>query len=402
MPALFVAVVFAQLGTAFPVSGASYATASRLVSPLVAFVTAWVLVLALLLFAMPLMAAGFAIYTMQLVPPGAMEPGRRDLVMLALALSSVAFFTLLNLARIRWMMWVQSVLTVMAIAALLVFGAGGILFGEVSNTRPLFPGGPWPILAAVVPAYIMYSGVNAITEMGGETADPGRTIPRIMGISIAILVVVYSAITYAIVALLPYRTLAEGSVTDAAAVFMGRGPAIAVMATGAVCAAVTTMNGVIAFISRDIMQIARQGALPAGLARVSERSGTPARAVLVVGAISAAGLVLLAILGEKSAVRVASVVSQGFMLMSILASVAILRLPRVFPERYAAAGFRLRSPYLEIFTIGTIVIFSTLLVIGWIQDPATLLAFGILVATGLAYHLVRRPRRVPADTPLDE
>ncbi|MDD5495015.1 MAG: APC family permease [Dehalococcoidia bacterium] len=390
IPALFIAMVFAQLGTAFPMTGATYISVGRLVSPLASFLMVWILVLAIFLFAMPLMAGGFAIYFMQLLPLGGMSPDMKDILLGILALLCLIFFTVLNTFEIKWMIWFQSISVAIAIIALLVFGIGGLIFGNPANVIPMFPKGFWAVIVAIVPAYVMYTGVNAITEMGGETKEPRKSIPRILLVSLVLLVIIYCAISYAIVALLPYQTLTEGSVTEAAAKFLDPTFALVFMAIGAVLAAVTTVNGGIAFLSRDIMALARNHVLPAGLGRVSKKFNTPSRAVILAGAMSVLGLVLLVVIGMKNVVRIASVFSQGFMLMSLLACVAMLLLPSRIPERYQAASFKLKGFWLYFFTIGGIIIFGSLILIGWFQDPFSALVFGILVVTGLVYYYSRR------------
>ncbi len=390
IPALFIAVVFAQLGTSFPMTGATYISVGRLVSPLVSFLMVWLLVLAIFMFAMPLMAGGFGIYLMQLLPLGGMSADMKDILLGVLALACLIFFTVLNVFQIKWMMWFQSIATGMAILALLVFGIGGVIFGNTANVVPMFPNGFWAIIAAIVPAYVMYTGVNAITEMGGETKNPRKSIPRILGISLVLLVIIYCAISYAITALLPYQTLTEGSVTEAAAKFLNPAFALVFMAVGAIMAAVTTVNGGIAFLSRDVMALAKNRVLPAGLGRISPKFGTPSRAVILAGSLSVLGLVLLVVIGMKNVVRIASVFSQGFMLMSLLACLAMLLLPRKMKERYDAASFKLKGFWLYFFTIGGMILFGTLIIIGWYQDPFSALVFFILVATGLIYYYLRR------------
>ncbi len=390
IPALFIAVVFAQLGTSFPMTGATYISVGRLVSPLVSFLMVWILVLAIFLFAMPLMAGGFAVYFMQLLPLGNMSPDLKDIIMGVLALLCLIFFTVLNIFKIKWMMWFQSICTALAIITLLVFGIGGLIFGNTANVVPMFPKGFWAIIAAIVPAYVMYTGVNAITEMGGETKNPRKNIPRILIVSLLLLLFIYCSISYAIVALLPYQSLTEGSMTEAAAKFLNPTFALFFMAVGAIMASITTVNGGIAFLSRDIMALARNLVFPAGLGRISKRFNTPSNAVILAGALSITGLILLVIIGMKNVVRIASVFSQGFMLMSLLACLAMLLLPSRMPQRYEAATFKLKGFWLYFFTIGGMIIFGSLIVVGWIQDPFSALVFGILAVTGLIYYYFRR------------
>jgi len=396
IPAIFVAVVFSQLGAAFPVTGATYMAISRLLSPAVSLMAVWSAILGIFAFAMPLMAFGFALYVDKLVPLGG------DMMLLLVAALTIIFFTVLNIFEIKWMLWAQGIMTALMIVALLIFGIGGSFAANPANQTPLFPLGFSAVLAAIIPAYVMYTGLNGATELGGETKNPRRNIPIILIISLLLLVVIYVLITYALTGLLPWQDLGKikgaTAVVTAAGKFLPAGVALWVMGIGALFAAATTINGSLAFLSRDILALGKDMILPAGLGRISKRFHTPVWAVVTLGIVSVLGLVLAVVFGENFITYCATAVSYAFMLLSMFGCIAMFVLPRKMPERYAQSTFKLKGFWHPFFTLGGAIIFGGLIIWGFISgylaDPKTgwypALALVILVVTGLLYYYLRR------------
>jgi len=341
IPALFVAVVFSQLGAAFPITGAGYISISRLLSPSVAMMVVWSAILGIFAFAMPLMAFGFALYLDKLFPLGG------DAMLLVVAALTIMFFTVLNMFEIKWMLWVQSIMAGIMIIALIIFGVGGSLNANPSYQTPLFPLGFSAVLAAMIPAYVMYTGLNGATELGGETKNPRRSIPIILAISLTIMVAVYILITYALTGLLPWQELGKikgaTAIVTAAGKFMPAGVALWLMGIGALFAAATTISGSLAFLSRDVLALGKDGILPTRLGNINKRNGVPRAAVVTLGIVSVLGLVLAVVFGENFITYCATSVSYAFMLLALFACIAMYLLPRKMPDRYAQAPFKLKG-----------------------------------------------------------
>jgi len=376
IPAVFVALLCAQLGTAFPVTGATYMCVGRTVSPVLGLVMAWVLLLGVFIFNIPMMAYGFAQYLSVMIP-------------VPIVLTSVlilVFFIGLNILGIKWMMWFQSIFTAIAIAALLVFGFGGLSHMNPEYQTPLFPLGFSAVAIAAIPAFIMYSGLNGITELGGEMRNPRRDLPLILFISLFILVVIYVAITYALTGLMPWQVLGEteGAVTVAAGKFL---PAWGVyfIGIGALLAAATTINAVLAVISRDVLRLSRDLVLPSFFGKVNKRFRTPARAILLLGIISIAGVFI-----AETIVRYATVAALACLFMSLVIAIAIFLLPRRMNERYKASAFKLKGGWLPFISIGGACMFGIFILLGCVSDPRSAFYFLLLIATGFIYYYARR------------
>ena len=143
IPSLFVCFVCAQIGCAYPVSGAAYVAVSRLISPLWGFIFVWSIVVAVVV-AIALVAYGIADFLAFFWP----EAPR-----LGVALGSVVLFTGVNLLGARLSVGAQSFLVVLFIVAMLVFGVGGIANADWSLLTPLLPNGFSPVLVATVAAF---------------------------------------------------------------------------------------------------------------------------------------------------------------------------------------------------------------------------------------------------------
>jgi len=396
IPAIFVAVVFAQLGSSFPMTGAAYVAISRLLSPALSLMAVWSAILGIFCFATPLMAFGFALYLNNLIPLGG------DIMLLVVAALTIIFFTVLNIFEIKWMMWAQSIMTVAMIVVLMVFGFGGSFSADPALQTPMFPRGFTAVLAAIIPAYVMYTGLNGITEIGGEVKNPRRSIPIILTISLILLVIIYVAITYALTGLISWTELGKiqgaTAVATAASKFMPATFAVLFTSIGALVAASTTINGSIAFLSRDMLALGKDKVLPDALGKVSPRFHTPVPAVITLGVLAVLGLVLTVVFGENFITYCATAVSYAFMLLSLLVCIAVYLMRNKMPERYEQAEFKVKGFWFSFFTIGGAVIFGILIlwgfISGYLADPATgwqpALALVVLVVTGLAYYYLRK------------
>jgi APA family basic amino acid/polyamine antiporter len=394
IPAVFVAVVFAQLGTAFPLTGATYVSISRVLSPVLGITVVWCTILGIFLFTLPMMAYGFAMYLRAMIP----------VAVIPTAIGILIFFVILNIVGIRWMMWFQSVSTLIAIVVLLAFGVGGAFFANPAYQAPLFPLGFGAVVLAIVPAYCLYTALNAITELAGETKNPRRNIPLILFISLGLLTLIYVSISYSLTGLMSWEGLreTEGAVAVAAGKFLPSPLAAYFVGIAALMAAATTINAALTFISRDVLVLSRDLVFPAAFGRVHRRFATPVRAIVLLGGVSVAGFLLAGVSPEEFVLRCATLTSYVFMLMALLACVAMFLLPRKFPQRYGESTFRLEGRWLKFFTIGGAVMFAALIIGGCISDPLSGAYLVILILTGLVYYFGRKRQLCRRGTSIED
>ncbi len=143
-----------------------------------------------------------------------------------------------------------------------------------------------------------YWGYYNVCFLGGEVRDPGRTIPRAVLASIALVAVLYLLMNFAVLGALPLGSLQAGSgptgtAAPMAAVLMhtALGGRIGQFAAVAITVLVmwTAFSSVVALLlgySRAPYAAAREGNFFAPFARLHPRHGFPQVALLALGAIA--------------------------------------------------------------------------------------------------------------------
>jgi len=376
IPAALTCFVGAQIGSAFPVSGATYVAVSRVVSPLWGFTAVWAF-LAAAGIGIALLAYGFADYLAFFIPIP-----NRSLVAFAIVIA----FTALNFLGARAAIGAQGIMVVGFLLALTVFGLGGIANMDSARLVPLFPLGFAPIAYAAIPAYFSFLGFGVIIELGGEIKRPGRTIPIALAASFVCVLFFYGLVSIALPGLVPWTELGDtvAPLATAAATFLPRWTA-SLISLGALLAAATTLNGILLSQSRDIFALAKDRVLPRTFAHIHSRFDSPDRAILAMGVIA-----VIAVMLGASITQYATLAVMCYMVIQILASIAVLLMPQRSPERFEQSEFRL-GRFWRIVTAGGLILYSAIFMIA--AGFQSLRAAGILVLVlglGFAYFAGRR------------
>lgn len=374
--ALFSCFVAAQVGAVFPTSGASFVALSRLLSPFAGFAAVWLLIGGVAV-AVALVAYGFADYALLLLP-GLGRVTAAVLVVVALAA--------LNLLGVKGTVIGQGVMVAMFMVALAVFCVAGLIALDRQLLVPFMPNGWGPVLAAAVPAAFSFSGFMVVIEIGGEVKNPSRTMPVALAVSFLTVLVVYGAVSLAVVGVIPWRELGGmGAPVGEAASRILPAWTTGTINLAVLAAAATSINGLLLGYSRDILALARVKALPEVFARISRAHGEPANGVLLITALS-----LVAVAVGGSIAELATLVVMGLLALQAALGIAVLRIPRQLPELYRQAGFRLGPVALPFFSLGLVAVSLGFLVIAAWGDPAVVLIAAAWVVAGTVYYRVRR------------
>jgi len=303
-----------------------------------------------------------------------------------MAVGITIFFILLNSLGMSVASSVQNILVLAFIVALVIFGIGGMAAGNTQQLQPMFPNGFSVLGLAAITAYFSYGGVFVIAEIAGEVKNPARNIPRAIALSLAIVVVIYTLVPLALSMVIPWQELGSTNmaIVTAAQVFL---PSwlVTFIAVGALFAAATSVNGIMMGLSRDFFQGASNGLFPRLFAGVHRRTRAPVRAVWLVGALA-----LIGVLVGGTVTDYAQVTLMGLMIVQILTGVALLRLPKVLPDIYARAGFRLSKSMLLFVSVAYIAISASFLILLAGEQPkAVLIGIAYLLA-GAAYYVSRK------------
>lgn len=209
----------------------------------------------------------------------------------AVAVAAVVALTAVNYAGIQksallTRVIVVAVLSVLAAVVVLVFGFGAPDAGRLAVAGDAGVGG---VLQAAGLLFFAFAGYARIATLGEEVRDPQRTIPRAIPIALGITLLVYAAVATAVLAELGSAALASATAPLADAVTAaGFGAAEPVVRAGAAVAALGSLLSLILGVSRTTLAMARDRHLPAPLAAVHPRFGSPYRAELAVGVVVAA------------------------------------------------------------------------------------------------------------------
>lgn len=143
------------------------------------------------------------------------------------------------------------------------------------------------VMAAAAIIFFAFYGFDAISTAAEETRNPSRDL--VIGIigSLAICTLVYVLVAAAAIGAMPFTRFADGPEPLALILRqMGREPVARVVAIAAVIALPTVLLGFLYGQSRIFLAMARDGFLPASLAKLSSR-GTPVRVTTMTAVIVA-------------------------------------------------------------------------------------------------------------------
>jgi APA family basic amino acid/polyamine antiporter len=376
LPMYLIAVSYAYLGSADPVSGASFVWPSRYLHPTLGFFIAWMRIIANM-GAMVVLALVLVRYVSMLVPLP-VKPTMFAVLVLAL---------LANLVGVHVATRAQ---TVMVGALILLFGLfvvwGGFTVSEPVRLEPFLPKGLHGAFAAAPLLMGLFFGIEAATEAGGEVANSRRNIPIGIAVAIGSATVLYVAVAFVALTVLGPDTLAgsEAPILDTAKRFMGP-LAVPVIVLAAIAAIGTSLNSIFTMFSRSLFAMAEAGVLPKAIARVHPRSHVPHMALFTVFGIGCVGLLMpMELTFLFLAVNIPNLAKYG----SICLSAA--RVARDHPELHAGAGFRpARGTMMTLGLAGALCALG-LIVIGLEADWRPYVLLLVWGGVGAIWYFVRR------------
>ncbi|GAA1679237.1 APC family permease [Nonomuraea maheshkhaliensis] len=315
----------ARLAALYPESGGTYVYGRRRLGPLWGYLAGWGFTVGKTA-SCAAMALTFGAYVL----PGRERPA---------AVAAVVVLTVLNLFGVRRSAGLARAIVVFVLAVLagvVVAGlAGDDVVGWFSYTPEptLVEPGPWGVLQAAGLLFFAFAGYARIATLGEEVRDPARTIPRAVGIALAITLVVYLLVALAALRALKPELLARSPAPLSDLVrqagFGWMTPAVTV---GAAVAALGALLALLLGVSRTVLAMARERDLPGVLAAVDPVRQVPRRAELAVGA---AVIVLLLVADLRGAIGFSSF---GVLVYYAVANASALTLgreegapPRVVP-----------------------------------------------------------------------
>lgn len=274
---------FTELTTAIPHAGGPFAYSYKAFGPLGGLIAGYATVIEFV-FATPAIAFALGSYINFLYP---------SFPVLYTAVICYGIFTLINLLGIKESATFSLIITMLAVAELLIYM--GIVIPDfdtanfMMNALPVRAQG---LFAAIPFAIWLYLAIEGVAMVAEEVKDPQRNIPKgyTYGIfTLALLAVSVMVLTGGIT---DWRNLADIDypLPEAIGVVMGRDSSIAKLFAGiGLFGLIASFHGIIISYSRQLFALARSGYLPQFLSAVNHRFRTPHWALLgggMVGVLS--------------------------------------------------------------------------------------------------------------------
>jgi APA family basic amino acid/polyamine antiporter len=282
--AILLALVFANLGRAYPRTGGPYHFARRAFGDFVGFQTAWAYWIAAWV-GNAAIAVAFAGYLS--VFWGRLHS--TNWLQAVVAVAAIWVFTLVNVLGTRETGVAQVATTILKFVPLAVIAVAGLFFVKSGNYTPftIHGGFDWHVNAAATLALWAFIGLESATVPAEEVENPERTVPRATILGTLATTLLYVVVLVAIVGVLSQAALAGSTApfADAAnAIFGGTflgltwGKWVALVAMAATLGA---LNGWIMLTARVSLAAADDGLFPERFARVHGVRRTPVFGLLV-------------------------------------------------------------------------------------------------------------------------
>jgi APA family basic amino acid/polyamine antiporter len=304
------ALTYAELAAIWPRAGGEYVFIRNAYDSLLAFLYGWMRFFVASAGSLAALAVGFAIFLNVLlrgtlninfftvpipgypVPFGGLQ---------ALALLAIAVVTVVNCASVSVGGSFASALTALKVGIIVALGMGTLAFasgdwthflsedagGQCEGVAAAARGGSAGFAAAMLGALWAYNGWNEMTFVSGEVKNPQRNIPfaLVVGMTIVCALYVFVNSTYFYV-LTPTEVANVSASSSVASVVVERflGPvAVSLIAAAMLTSTFGALHISTMASSRVPFAMARDGLFLQSLARVSERTHVPIRALMAQG-----------------------------------------------------------------------------------------------------------------------
>ncbi|MCV7401795.1 amino acid permease [Mycobacterium fragae] len=398
------AVCYAEFASTLPVAGSAYTFSYATFGEFLAWVIGWNLVLELAIGA-AVVATGWSSYLGMVL--GFQAGSEAVLGWLTIdwgALLIVAVVATLLALGTKLSSQFSAAVTAIKVAVVVLVVVVGAFYIKRDNYSPFIPppeaehGGTgveqsvlslftgahtshygwYGVLAGASIVFFAFIGFDIVATMAEETKHPQRDVPRGILATLAIVTVLYVAVSLVLSGMVPYtelRNRPDGRHANLATAFAANGVhwASGIISIGALAGLTTVVMVLMLGQCRVLFAMARDGLLPRSLAKTGPR-GTPVRITVVV-----ALLVAFAASAFPMS-KLEEMVNVGTLFAFVLVSAGVIVLRRTRPD--LPRGFRV--PWVPLLPIASVVACLWLMLnltgLTWIR-------FGVWMAVGIAIYV---------------
>ncbi len=379
LPMVLFGLVYAYMASAVPRTAASFEWQRQFTHPIIAFGIVWLRILSNAV-VMIVLGTVLVNYLGKVVA----VPGKPVMFGLFLAVFALNYLGVAIAAR------AQTIMMLLLLAVFAVFVAAGAPQLKPQLITQSMSVGWVPIVAALPLMIQLFLGIETTTEVGEEVADPKRVVPLGLALALVLTVVVYLAIAFTALSLVGADALAASDAPLLTAAEKALGPvALPLIVTAAVLALLKSMNAVFLVFARFLYAMGKAGVLPAPLAHVHARFGTPDVATVVAFGACCLGLFL-----PSSLLFLLLAVNIPTMMKYLGSCLAAYVVADKHPEIHAQARLRFSPGLVKALSALGMVAAVIIASLGFGTDwkPYALLAGWL--AVGLAYYAVVSRRAV--------
>ncbi|WP_422749029.1 amino acid permease [Mycobacterium sp. WMMD1722] len=366
------ALCYAEFASTVPVAGSAYTFSYATFGEFVAWIIGWDLILEFAV-AAAVVAKGWSSYLGTVFDFGGGTVQVAGLTIDWGALLIVAIVTALLARGTKLSAGVSLVITIIKVAVVLLVVIVGAFFIKTANYTPFIPpaepgaGGSgaeqslfslitgaegssygwYGLLAGASIVFFAFIGFDIVATTAEETKNPQRDVPRGILASLAIVTVLYVAVSVVLSGMVSYTELrAAGGEANLATAFEANGVnwAATAISIGALAGLTTVVIVLMLGQTRVLFAMSRDGLVPRQLAKTGEH-GTPVRITLIVGAVVALTAAVFPI------GKLEEMVNIGTLFAFVLVSAGVIVLRRTRPD--LKRGFK--APLVPILPIAAII-----------------------------------------------
>ena len=374
LPILLAVLPYAMMASAAPTTAGSYRY-MQLLSPSLALVVILSGVVCGMIGGLPLLSQIFGLFFQAILP---VDP-------LFSSLAVLTVFYLVNVAGIRSAVWVQLVLVLFMLSALVLYSVEGAAQFNSGRFAQLFPQGIGGLLAAAGLLYTLSSSGLAMVDLGGEVVNAHQTIPKVLLLGILIAVAINLSILTVTAGAEDTTALKGKTLVHVAANFMTAAEQVYFVVAGALLACATSINTLFTLVSRWLVVLGSEGLLPRFLSHADIERGSPFSSLTLAYLLAA-----VALLTRSSLLFFGTLLNFPLLLGISLISLLVIMLPQRYPAFYERSAYR-PPPLILLAVCGTVIVANALIFIflATASHKATWIYAGMLLFTSL-YAISRR------------
>lgn len=385
----FLALAYAELGAAFPLTGGPFSLPRLAMGDLGGFLIGWGYFIYLFVGTAGIIDI-FIVY-LGFYIPGLSVGSTLTPMGIGVALVALWLFTLINIFGVKWGGLYSLITTIGKLIPLLLFCIMGFVVIDGHNFTPFIPLGFTGVTIASTLFVWSYTGFEAIVVPSEEVINPGRNIPLAMILTMIITIITYLLVSTAFLGMIDWKGLGLNPMSwkkvgemnfplakvALSSGFMKMGWLAIVMAIGAIISTGGSGGTWVLIQGRMPFAMAKEGLFWSRMGKINH-FGTPAFSLIFTSVLTS--LILILIPHFVSVSLIASITA------IVAYSAAILSLP-ILRKTKADTPRPFKLPIYRTFTVVGF-IFATWLIY-WASWPWTLVGT-VLILIGLpAFFLVR-------------